>query len=279
MAYAYATTNLLSGLAAGAFTWSAGTGGATRSRLNDGWMDARYNNGDSASGITLVIDFGSAVSLSGIALLNHNAAVQKSDAAVRVRAATDAAISVSVITPKVATTLNTAVGLNKDHVLQWATSATKRYWELTFTWTGTVSQFSIGELYAFVAQTQLSRKSIYGSGDRPIIKTAEVEFYSGGSNSYFQGGPIRVKRMMFSDLNPTARAEMLAMWTATKGSATPLLWIESYEAVSTAAAVTEQEVVYGRLKQLEELDLPENDYQLYTPSEFVVESLAREIGS
>jgi len=85
MSFAYATTNLCSGLAAAAFTWSSGTAGATRSRLNDTKMSALYVNGASvASGINVVIDFGSAVALTGFAICNSNAAVQKTNATLKV---------------------------------------------------------------------------------------------------------------------------------------------------------------------------------------------------
>lgn len=276
-ANAWVVTNRLTGLAASAFTFSAGANDTTRARLNDGRMSERYVNGASvASGLTCVIDLGSALACTGIALLNTNCAVQKTDAAVRVRAADDSAISVNVVTPKAASTLNTAAMKNKDHVLQFA-SATKRYWELTFTWTGNVTNFAIGELVMFNAQTQLSRKAIYGKKEGRDFRVSEVEHYNGGSTSYFEGGPLRTKQLPYSDLTPAQLEELFAILTATNGGATPFLWIESYEATGTAAAVAEQEVIYG--KAAPEFNFSEPDYDLLTPNELVIRSLGREVGA
>lgn len=277
MSYAYGWNNLLSGLAASAFTWSAGTGGATRSRLNDTRMDARYDNGNTASGTTLVVDLGSAQNVMAIAILNHNAAVQKTDAAVRVRSADDAAISVNVATRKAASTLGVVAPWNKDHVLQMAAGSNRRYWELQFTWTGTVTSFSIGEL-AFLVPTQLTRKAVYGDGDDWEIKAAQVDFYNGGRRAYFLGGPVRSILMPFEDLSPAEILELQTMWLAVQGPVKPFLFIESYEATATAAAAAEQRCVYGRL-EVPTFSFRVPDFQLYKPGDLVVRSLGREIGS
>ena len=279
MSFAYATTNLCSGLAAAAFTWSSGTAGATRSRLNDTKMSALYVNGASvASGINVVIDFGSAVALTGFAICNSNAAVQKTNATLKVESADDAGISVNNVVRKAASTLNSALFYNKDHVVQFSTGTARRYWRLTWTWTGNVADFAIGEIFAFNAQTVLSRKSIYGDGEAPEFKTASVEFYSGGGCAYFQGGPIRLKNLPFSDLSTSDRDELLTMWAATKGPATPFLFIPSYEATATAAAVAEQEVVFGQL-MVDKFSWTQPDFNLFDPTQLVIRSLGREIGA
>ncbi len=281
MAYCYAITNLLTGLAASAFTNSTGNNDSTRARLNDGRMDKRYVvNSSVASGSTIVIDFGTAVAATGFALLNTNCAVQKSDAAVRVRGAdgfTAGTINTNIVTAKAATTLNSTAPKNKDHVLQFPI-VTKRYWELTFTWTGSVANFAIGELWAFQGQTQISRKSIYGGGEKEEMKTASIEFDGGNTKAYFKGGPIRGKRLPFQDLTGAQLAELQVMWRAAKAEANPFLWIESYESSAAAAAVAEQEVIYGRCR-LAEFEWSETDYLLYQPPEVVIRSLGREVGA
>lgn len=278
MAYAYAYTNALTNLGAAAFTNSVGTNDSTRARMSDTRMDKRYNMGASvASGSTIILDFGAAVALKGIALLNTNFAVQWTDAAVRIRAATDAAITTSVVTAKAATTLNSTAPKNKDHVLQF-TTVTKRYWELTFTAGGSFSNASIGEIFAYETVTQLSRKSIYGGGEKEEIKTAGVDYENGNSRSFYLGGPVRSKRLPFQDLTSAEREELAAMWRVLKGEATPFLWIDSYEATAVAAAVAEQEVTYGRLK-MPDFEWSENDYLLYQPPELHIRSLGREVGS
>lgn len=278
MSYAYAVSNKCRGLAASAFIWSAGLNDATRSRLNDSKMAALYVNGAAVASLTyLVIDFGIATQLSGIALLNHNAAVQKADAAVQITAADDAAITVNVVSVKAGTTLNNAAPYNKDHVLQF-TPVTKRYWKLLFAWTGTVTNFAIGEIFAFNGQTQFTRKSIYGGGESPEMKVAAVDFYNGGGNAYFEGGEIRVKRLPFSDLTLVQREEQMTLWRAVKGPVAPFLWIESFEATALAAAVAEQEVIYGRL-MVDTFAWTEADYQLFGGPDLIVRSLGREIGA
>lgn len=278
MAYAYAYTNLCNGLAASAFAWGSGPSDATRARLNDGWMDDRYIVGAAVASLEyVIIDFGAAITLTGIALLNHNAAVQKADAAVQILGADDAAITVNVVLAKAGTTLNNVAPKNKDHVLQFA-PVTKRYWKILFGWTGTVANFAIGEIFAFNAQPQFSRKSIYGGGEAPEMKVASVEFYNGGGNAYFQGGEIRVKRLPFSDLTLAQREEQLTLWRAVKGSTIPFLWIESYESTAAAAAIAEQEVIFGNLK-VDTFAWTEPDYQLFGTPDLIVRSLGREIGS
>lgn len=278
MSYAYATTNKLNGLAATAFTWSAGLNDATRAYLNDGWMDVRYVNGNHGGGtLGVVIDFGAATTMTGWAVLNHNVAVQSPGSTLDIVGADDAAISVNPVTAKQATTLNSATGYNKDHVFQHA-SLSKRYWRLRFNCPTPVTALAIGELYAFNTQTVLSRKSIYGDGEMPEIKTSKVDFSSGGSNAYFLGGPIRSKRLVFTELTTAERDELLLMWTVTRGPTTPFLWIEAYEATGIAAPNIYQEVIYGRL-MLDVFDWRQPDYLLYEVPELKVVSLSREIGS
>ena len=59
---------------------------------------------------------------------------------------------------------------------------------------------------------------------------------------------------------------------------TPFLWIESYEAVSTAAAVTEQDCIFGRLR-LPEFEWSWVDYNLTQPPELTIASEGRERGA
>lgn len=276
-AYAYAPSNILSGLAASAFTWSAGANDATRAYLNDGWMDARYVNGSPAAGtLDLIIDLGSARALTGFAILNSNVAVQAAGSNLTITGADDAGISVNVVVAKAASTLSSAAPFNKDHVLQFAT-VTKRFWRLRWVTSATVTNFAIGELWAFNAQVQLSRKRVDGGGEGERILASKVDFYGGGSQAYRQGGPVRRKNLPFVDLSTSDRNELLTMWRAV-ALVTPYLWIESYEATALAAAVAEQEVIFGILG-LGDFQWTEVDFNLFNPPELVIESLGREIGA
>lgn len=276
--YAYAVTNLCTGLAASAFSWNGGTNDSTRSRLNDGKMSEPYVNGASVATLrAVVIDFGSAVTLTGIAILNSNCAVQKTDARVLVTGADDAAMSVNAVVAKAQTTLNSTAPKNKDHVLQFG-AVTKRYWQLFFAWTGNVTNFQIGEIFAFNAQAQLTRRAIYGDGEGRTFKTAEVEYYNGGTRGFRLGGPVRSLRLPFSDHTDAQNEALYTMLAAVNGGASPFLWINSYEAGALAAANAEQEVIYGRITSPEfAFSVP--DYQLFNPNDLLIKSLGREIGA
>lgn len=277
-AHAYSVTNLLEGLAATAFTFSnAAT--SNRSYLNDGRMDLQMLVGASvASGLTLVIDMGSAVALAGFAVLNSNCAAQKTDAALRIRAADDSGISTNVVTAKAASTLySTTSPRNKDHVLQFS-SVTKRYWELTWTWTGNVTNFKIGELWAYSASVALSRRSIWGSGEGKKMFTAKANFDTGEKRGLKLGGPQRVLDLRFSDLSASERDELDVMWAAAEADVAPLLWIDSRETVATAAASDEQNCVFGRLED-DELFFENQDHGRYAPGGFKLRSAGREAGA
>lgn len=277
-AHAYSTTNALSGLTATAFTWSnAAT--ANRSYLNDGRIDRRMVVGSSvASGINVVVDLGTATSLKGFAVLNSNAAVQKTDATLRVRGADDSGITSNVVTAKAASTLySTTSPRNKDHVLQFA-AVSKRYWELTWTWTGNVTNFAIGELWAFTASTQLSRRTIYGSGEGRKVYSGIEHFQTGEQRGVKLGGPQRVLDLRWSDLSASERDELFALWTAADGNVSPILWIDSYETVATAAATDEQNCVFGRLEN-DELMFENPDFGRHNMSGFTIRSAGREAGA
>lgn len=282
-AHAYVTSNALSGLAATAFTWSnAAT--TNRSYLNDGRIGRRMVVGASvASGINVVINLGSQMRLVGLAVLNSNAAVQKADAALRVRAADDAAITVNVVTLKPASTLYSSLApRNKDHVLQFTAPSApgKQYYELTWTWTGNVTNFAIGELFGFTASTQLSRRTVYGSGEGKKFWSASEQFQTGERRGLALGGPQRMLDLQFSDLSSSERDELDAMWVAAQGDVSPFLWIDSYESTALAAASAEQNCVFGRLEE-KELAFPQDDYGIYNPSTrgFRLRSAGREAGA
>jgi hypothetical protein len=275
MSIAYAVTNAFTALADTAFTWS--TADAThRDYLHDGRMDKLMTLTSSIGGVTLVIDLGSASPLVGIAVLNSNIATAGGTPTLRVRAADDAGITVNVVTPKVASTLNTSAPKHKDHVLQFS-SVSKRYWELTWTWTGAF-QLKVGEVFAFASSTQLSRTGIYGSGEGEFFRVAQNDMQSGEPRAVFIAGPVRRLALKWKDHSSTERDQLRTLWRTTKGPVTPFLYMPSYEAVSTAAAAAEQEVIYGRLG-LTDFDFTQSDFNIYDMPDMVVTSLGREVGS
>ncbi len=277
-AYAYAVTNALANRGASDFTFSSSA--SNKGYLNDGRMDRRsIYTGSVSSGYNVIIDAGAAVALMGFAVLNHNFALQKSDAKLLIEGADDGAMSTNLVTAKAVTTLQQAAPQNKDHVLQFA-SVTKRYWRLTWTWTtGSVTNPAIGEIFAYASAVQLARKGIYGGiGEKEDLMLATVDFPYGDSQSLYLAGPIREKLLRFSDLNTSQRDEIRAMWRATNGPVTPLLWIESYEASASAAAAAEQDCIFGRNEQPSH-HWSEGDFALYQPDDFSIRSLGREVGN
>jgi hypothetical protein len=278
--HAYATSNVI-GSGSG-FTWSTGALAAgLSSYLYDARLDNRIIVGASvASGVTLIIDLGSAMQLVGLAVLNSNAAVQKTDAALKVEASSSATFAADINVAKAASTLySTLAPRNKDHVLQWNANFNKRYWRLTWTWTGNVTNFAIGELFAFTSSTALSRRTVYGSGEGKKIWGSSEQFQTGDRRGLKLGGPQRGLDLLFSELDATARDQLDAMWIAANGNLSPLLWIDSYEAVATAAATSEQNCVYGRLDE-DELAFSQDDFAVYNPgSRFRLRSAGREAGA
>lgn len=241
--HAYATANKATGLAAAAFTWSTGTT-TNRAYLNDGRMDKTFSVGSSSSGANVIIDLGSAMALTAVAVLNSNIASATAPT-LKVEGADDVGMSTNLVVAKAATTLSTTAPRHKDHVLQFA-SVTKRYWRLTWTWTGSFT-LTLGELYLAVP-TALTRASIYGDQDREEFITTRFTSYSGWKKGLFLAGPIRGRRLVFDDLSDSERAEVHAIIRATYGGAMPLLWCEKYEASATAAAAAYQDCIFGRVE-------------------------------
>lgn len=273
MSHAYATTNLLTGLAAGSFVWS-NAAATNRGYLNDGRLDKVFSVGAVAAGVTLVIDLGSAQTARCAAVLNSNIATATAGA-LRIRGADDAAITVGVETAKAASTLYTTAPRHKDHALSFD-SVSKRYLEFAWTWTGSFA-LTLGEVFVGV-HTSLTRLVVYGSRDQEEYVTSRFESYTRESRGHFIGGPIRVKELPFEDLSETERDALLAMFRATFGGSRPMLWIQSVESGTAAAAAAEQDCILGRLSE-ETFGAEEFDFGRYNPDGLKLRSLGREIGA
>lgn len=277
MAQAYVVSNLLSGLAASAFTVASGPSDSTRAYLNDGKTNKLFTCTAAGSGNTFSIDLGSAQSVMGLALLNHNLSTFGGTVTAMVQGADDSGFSVNLVTAKALTTLDFTQPKHKDHVFQFS-AHTKRYWRIVLTWTGTQTM-TVGELFLFAASTQLSRKDVWGAsgdGERFNIKTVTSEYLE--TRGYLLAGPQRQRRLVYQDLTLSEQAELRTWWRAVNGPLTPFLWIESYEAVDTAAAASEQEVIYGKLG-LSEFAVSYPDFSRYAPPPLIITALGREKGA
>jgi hypothetical protein len=291
-AHGWTPTNYCAGLAASAFTFNPSYTASDRSNLNDGLIGELVavgnwtGSGPSTFTNYIQIDFGSAKSLYGIALLNSNIAVLAADAQVRVRAADDSGFTSGVVTPKASTTLarlndgDRGNARNRDHVFQFVGSDSKRYWRIEFAFTGTVSNAAFGEVFAYPTPYNLSRKGIYGSGDKETVFKSTLQVGENGERrQVFFGGPLREKVLRWQDFTATERDELRLMFWVANRNAGKLLWINSISQVSTAAAETEQDCIYGHLVEPEEFPYPENDFNLYQPPDFHILSMGREVGA
>lgn len=275
MSSGYAITNAASALAASAFTWSSGYT-TNRARLNDGLQDelAAGSSSAQASGQTLVIDMGSAVSLSAFALLNHNLATGA--CTVSITAAADSAFSVSLWLAMGDTTINTSAPYEKDAVLQFE-AISRRYWKLTFNHTGTKT-VTLGELMAIASITTLSRQTVYGAGESERYVQNRVESRTGHQRATFLSGPIRTKQLPFKDLRGTSeRDELMAMWRATRGGVSNLLYIDNVATVFPSGDTPSQQCLWGKLQ--ESLGWTEDDYLVFGVDGLVLVGLGREVGS
>lgn len=277
MTFAYATTNRLTGLTASAFsvTTGAGPSGATELYLNDGRMDRQYTFTAGTTAETLQIDLGSALAVVGVAILNHNL-VALGSASVTITAADDSGFTTGVVTPKAATTLNTTEPKHKDHVLQFA-SVSKRYWRIAMSHAAATA-LKIGEVFLLAASTQLTRGMLDGSGESEEIISVGNRMMYGATKSTFFAGPIRSKQMKYQDFTEAQLLELRTLWAAVKGPVTPFLWIESYEAVSTAAASAQQDCIFGQIQDAR-FAWTFVDSLYRQPPGFDIVSLGREVGS
>lgn len=249
--HAYMTTSKLAGLADAAITVSAGTT-TNRGRLVDSRVDKTFAPGSVASGWNIKFDLGSAQAITAFAILNHNLATFS--AVCKIEGADDSAISANVVTFKSDTTLRA-----NDAILQ-GESVSRRWWRLTFTWSASQSP-TIGEIYAGVSSV-ISRFTTFGNERGRVHKTVLNESDYGMLFGNFLSGPIRTRTLIWEDLSETEKDEIVAMHSAVKGNAFPLVWAEIYEASSSAADSAHQETIFGHFTE-SNLDAKESDYNLY----------------
>lgn len=274
---AYAYTNLLTGLAASKFTVTTGAGPAddTRLYLNDAKMDLQYTLTAGTTAEVITIDMGASTACSGFAVLNHNLYVLGAGT-IGITATDDVTWATGVVTVKSTTTVNTTKPKHKDSVLQFAT-VTKRYWRIRFTHTLSLS-LKIGEILAYSAATQLSRYFIDGSDESERVFKTTTQMLFGDTRSVIFGGPLRELRMRFADFTDAQILELRTMWEASGFGVTPILSIASYEATSSAAAVAEQNCVFGQMV-LDDFRWTYVDFAQRQPPDIVIRSLGREAGA
>ncbi len=243
--------------------------------LIDGRMDKQVEFVSDYQAV-VVFDFGGGILLRGWGVLNHNMAGADSPQ-VLIEGADNSTFSTNLVTAKAASNVNQVVPRHRDAVFQFAT-INRRYWRLTFSF-GIPFAFRLGELipYQSTDVIQLSRGYTDGSSEPEEILSVGVQMMYGERRDVFLGGPMRHKRMRFQDYTAAQNAELMTMWRATKGPVNPLLWIESYEAVATAAAAAQQNCIYGKL-DLQTFEAPYTDFDLVQPNELIIRQKGRGVG-
>lgn len=272
MAHGYCVANALSGLAAAAFDLLPS--GANAAYLNDGRMGrmAYVDSASPALTADFYVDFGSARSLSGIAVLNCNASGLSVANTVEVGASPTTSFAVDGVAIKSA-----SATLGKDIALQFPASTAYRYWLVRFR-LAAAWRITIGELFALGSITSLTRNGAYGSGEGAEVILASSQM-QGGERRYAKfGGPFYERRYSFADWSASELAELQAMWTATDGPVTPMLWVDKVAQTSVAAPAAEQRCLYGHIQDAR-FDWTQDDFGVYQPPGLVLRSRAREMGS
>lgn len=271
MSHGYVTSNALAAVGPTAFTWS--TGGTTnRGFLNDGRLDKVATSGGSSSSTDLVIDMGSATSLVGFAVLNHSMATWTVPT-ITIAGADDASITTNVVTKLGGYAVAQSAPNHKDCVFVFSSASSRRYWLLRFM-DSSSRTLSLGEVYGIAAVTTLSRKKTYGHSETEEYRLNSIETQTGERRGTFLAGPIRTKKLPFADVQGSERDELMAMWRATYGGASPLLWLE--DAGHTGVA-REQECILGKLQP--SFGWTERDYDLFDATALELRGLAREVGA
>jgi hypothetical protein len=282
MAHGYCVANLLSGLASTAITTTASVVGGVSSYVNDGrlgrtWILTAIDIGDgSAFILDIKIDLGSALSFQCAAWLNTSGV--PADASVQLYSDTDGTFDPAPYQPKGNTAFTPTDAVDKkDFVLQFPASTSYR-WLLMRIVRASVFTVSIGELFVGASITSLSREGVYGSGEGEEVIAVSSRMQGGDVRVAKFGGPIAERRYSFADWTAAQLAEAKALWRATNGPVTPLLWIDKVAQTTDAATAAEMRCLYGRIQDAR-FDWTQDDFGVYQPPGLILRSSGRELGS
>jgi hypothetical protein len=280
MAHGYCVANLLSGLASTAITTTATVIGGNSSYVNDGrlgrtWILTAVNIvGTHFCDIKL--DLGSAKSAQCIAWLNTSGV--PSGAFVQLFSDVDSSFDPAPYQPKNLTTFGVTDAIDKkDFVLQFPASTAYRWLLLRITHSSSFT-VSIGELFIGASITSLSREGVYGSGEGEEIIAVSSRMQGGDVRVAKFGGPIAERRYSFADWTASQLAEAKALWRATNGPVTPLLWIDKVTQTVNAGTVADMRCMYGRIQDAR-FDWTQDDFGVYQPPGLILRSSGRELGS
>lgn len=274
LVHAYCVANAFAGLPESSIVPSAGSS-TNRGRMVDGRVDRQWDTGVIGASwtLTVVFDYGSAISLVGIAALNHNG-TDALPITMRVRAADDAAISVGVVTPWA------AVNMRATNAVAAFSATSKRYWEVRWVSGVTPTSFKIGELFAMATATQLSRHVVYGSGGEQLFKTNFAESPTGRLMGGKLSGPLKARHLVWEDLSAANLLELETMHAAANGNGRDLFWVEHWDPAGTSGLTADQrqECYYGRFLE-DRLRHAVTDYDLYGGVQLTLREQTRGVGA
>lgn len=276
MAFGYCVQNLCSGLAAADIYISLGTPSdpSTTTRLCDGRL-GRVVTSSSTSLLNLVIDLGSSRAVSVASVLNHNLA-DLSVPEVRVLASEDETFATGIVTAKDWTSVSALRASRRDTALVFP-AVTKRFWLIQIS-VSADSLMRIGEVFLGASVTGISRGSAYGSGESVDLATSELVTRSGDRLVATLGGQVFERRYSFADWSASELEELHALWDATSGPTSSLLWIDNVVSSASAGAAADTKCLLGRISGAS-FAWVQDDFGVYQPPSLVIRSLARGIGT
>lgn len=239
-----------------------------RTRLVDGRQDKRWSSGALLAGAwNITVDSGGgAISLDGIALLNHTG-IQGN---ITITGADDVAHTVNVVT------YVNAAGLRAVNASYQWNSASKVSWRIAGVM-ASPGAFEIGELYSF-SRTSLARAIVYGRSKGQQFFATQDESDVGRMTGHALSGKLARLGLVWEDLTETQKDEIMTMHEAVAGTAADLLWLQkAYDGSAEATPYPMQECYLGRFLE-KQLDPIESDFGTWNAIRLTFREQTRGVG-
>lgn len=252
-------------------TWNGVTASSTlgnSAALSDGRADRKATLA-SASSISLTFDFGSAQTISGVALVNISAL--GSATTIAVAASTNNFSTQTAI--KSATPIDTAFPHAGDAAVVFAPQSF-RYWRVTLAFSSPQA-LTLGEVLWTGAVSVMSRRDAYGVGYSYTTPQTRNELGNGAVYTTQLGEPLKSRRVALrAQRGESERDELAALWAYSRGLR-PVLWCEDASAASASADATTEarRCIYGLASPA--FGWTETDFRLFDFDELVIQEFGR----
>lgn len=251
--------------------WSGLTSSVTLTNstaLSDGRADRKASLASGTS-MALTFDFGSAKTLTGVALVNISTLA--SATTLKVEASTNNFSTSTTI--KAATPIDTAFPYAGDAAVVF-TGASFRYWRVTLAFTS-AQTLTLGEVLWAGAVTTITRRDAYGVGFTYVTPQTRNEIGNGAIYTTQLGNTVKTRRLLFTEMRGTTERDDLALlWAYSKGL-TPVLWVEDSSATSASADsdATSRRCIYGLVSP--PFGWRESDFQIFDFDEMMIQETGR----